>query len=71
MHGEHGLRPEQVGQVRGFADRQLRHPESPDSPSNRRISVIVQYLKPPGGDPKQDVGKQAEAPGNEKAPSTK
>jgi chemotaxis protein MotB len=68
---EHGLRPEQVGQVRGFADRQLRHPESPDSPSNRRISVIVQYLKPPGGDPKQDVGKQAEAPGNEKAPSTK
>jgi chemotaxis protein MotB len=41
-----GLRPVQVGQVRGFADRQLRHPEDPQSASNRRISVIVQYLKP-------------------------
>ena len=43
----HGLRPEQVGQVRGYAARQLRHPEDPDGPSNRRISVIVQYLVPP------------------------
>jgi chemotaxis protein MotB len=42
-----GLRPSQVGQVRGYADRQLRHPDDPESPSNRRISVIVQYLKPP------------------------
>ena len=25
----HGLRPDQVAQVRGFADRQLRHPEDP------------------------------------------
>ena len=42
----HGLRPEQVQQVRGYADRQLRHPEDPESPSNRRISVIVQYQSP-------------------------
>src|ERR1035438_790713 len=42
----HGLRPEQVQQVRGYADRQLRHPEDPESASNRRISVIVQYLSP-------------------------
>jgi len=42
----HGLRPEQVGQVRGYADRQLRHPDDPSHPSNRRISVIVQYLVP-------------------------
>jgi chemotaxis protein MotB len=41
---EHGLRAEQVQQVRGYADRQLRHPEDPQRPSNRRISVIVQYL---------------------------
>jgi len=41
-----GLRPEQVAQVRGYADRQLRHPEEPDAASNRRISVIVQYLAP-------------------------
>jgi len=41
---DHGLRTEQVEQVRGYADRQLRHPEDPNHPSNRRISVIVQYL---------------------------
>jgi chemotaxis protein MotB len=43
----HGVRVDQVAQVRGFADRQLRHPDDPESPSNRRISVIVQYLTPP------------------------
>ncbi len=40
----HGLNPEQISQVRGYADRQLRHPEDPGNPANRRISVIVQYL---------------------------
>jgi chemotaxis protein MotB len=43
----HGVRSQQVAQVRGFADRQLRHPEDPEHASNRRISVIVQYLTPP------------------------
>jgi chemotaxis protein MotB len=43
----HGVRADQVAQVRGFAERQLRHPQDPESPSNRRISVIVQYLTPP------------------------
>jgi chemotaxis protein MotB len=52
-----GLRPHQVAQVRGYADRQLRHPEDPDSPSNRRISVIVQYM---AGDEK-DEKKEAPA----------
>jgi chemotaxis protein MotB len=44
-----GVRPDQVVQVRGFADQQLRVSEDPNNPSNRRISVIVQYLdaKPP------------------------
>jgi len=41
-----GIRPEQIVQVRGFADRALRHPEDPGHPSNRRISVIVQYQNP-------------------------
>jgi flagellar motor protein MotB len=40
------VREEQVAQVRGYAERQLRHPEDPDSPSNRRITVIVQNLQP-------------------------
>jgi chemotaxis protein MotB len=44
-----GVRPEQIGQVRGFADRQLRHPEDPDAASNRRIRVIVQFVSPPEG----------------------
>ena len=43
----HGLRPEQIQQVRGYADRQLRHPEDPNNPSNRRISMIVQYPESP------------------------
>jgi chemotaxis protein MotB len=41
---QHGLRSDQVGQVRGYADRHLRHPEQPTGAANRRISVIVQYL---------------------------
>jgi chemotaxis protein MotB len=38
-----GLRPGQISQVRGFADRRPRLPDKPDDASNRRISVIVQY----------------------------
>ncbi|HEV2101974.1 MAG TPA: flagellar motor protein MotB [Candidatus Acidoferrum sp.] len=39
-----GIREDQVTQVRGFADQRLRKPETPLDPSNRRISLIVQYL---------------------------
>ena len=39
-----GIRSEQVSQVRGFADQRLRLPGKPEDPSNRRISLIVQYL---------------------------
>jgi chemotaxis protein MotB len=38
------LRPNQVVQVRGFADQSLRDKQHPEDPSNRRISVIVRYL---------------------------
>ena len=38
-----GLRAAQVTQVRGFADHKLRKPLQPTDPSNRRITVIVQY----------------------------
>ncbi len=49
-----GLRPGQVAEVRGFADQQLRHKKDPEDPSNRRISVIVQYQVAPDApaDPK-------------------
>jgi chemotaxis protein MotB len=58
----HGLRPEQVEQVRGFADRQLRHPKDPTHPSNRRISVIVQYLQARNGEGAAPAGSKAESP---------
>ncbi len=38
-----GLRAGQVKQVRGFADQRLRLGQNPQDPSNRRISLIVQY----------------------------
>jgi chemotaxis protein MotB len=41
---ENGIRTDQVTQVRGFADQKLRKADSPTDPSNRRISLIVQYL---------------------------
>jgi chemotaxis protein MotB len=40
---EHGLRSNQVRQVRGFADQNLLTPDDPYNPSNRRISVIITY----------------------------
>jgi hypothetical protein len=55
-----------VAQVRGYADRQLRHPEEPEAASNRRISVIVQYLTPPPGKEgaaEPEKGKEAEKNG--------
>jgi chemotaxis protein MotB len=42
---ENGLGPQQVTQVRGFADQHLRKPKDPEDPANRRISVIVEYRR--------------------------
>jgi len=39
-----GLAASQVVQVRGFSDQRLRKLDSPLDPSNRRISLIVQYI---------------------------
>jgi hypothetical protein len=36
--------------VRGFADQRLRNPKDPLDASNRRISIIVQYLTSEGAD---------------------
>lgn len=44
---EHGLRANQVSQVRGYADQKLRNTADPLEPANRRITLIVQYLAPP------------------------
>ena len=42
-----GLGPDQITQVRGFADRRLRKPQDPEDASNRRISLIVHYVVRP------------------------
>jgi chemotaxis protein MotB len=41
---QHGLRADQVTQVRGYADQQLRKPDAPEDPSNRRISILVRKM---------------------------
>ncbi len=59
-----GLGASQVTQVRGFADQRLRKLNDPLDPSNRRISLIVQYIL------KTNDEKDAKpaAPGEEKKP---
>ena len=47
---QHGLRGDQVSQVRGYADQKLRNNKDPLEPANRRITLIVQYIAPPEPD---------------------
>lgn len=42
---DNSIRPDQITQVRGFADQRLRKSDAPLDPSSRRISLIVQYLE--------------------------
>lgn len=48
MMQDEGIRADQISQVRGFADQRLRLPLKPEDPSNRRISLIVQYASQSG-----------------------
>ena len=47
---QNGLGLKQVSQIRGYADQRLRKPQDPEDPSNRRISLIVQYIPKPEPD---------------------
>lgn len=38
---EKGLKKDQTMEVRGFADRNLKHPDRPMDASNRRVSILV------------------------------
>jgi chemotaxis protein MotB len=40
-----GLRSNQVVQVRGYADQNLRKPLQPEDASNRRVTLIIQYVQ--------------------------
>jgi len=61
-----GIRPDQVTQVRGFADQMLRNKENPLDPSNRRVSVIVRYQDKTPGDPADAKGEGEKAKGETK-----
>jgi chemotaxis protein MotB len=43
MMQKEGVPSDQISQVRGFSDQRLRLPKQPEDPSNRRISLVVQY----------------------------
>jgi len=69
-----GVRSDQVSQVRGYADQLLRVKSDPLDASNRRISLIVQWIqKPaaaaPAGNGEGGKGAKAPAP-SEKAGAT-
>jgi chemotaxis protein MotB len=55
-----GVSANQVVQVRGYADRKLRKPLQPTDASNRRITVIIQYMENP--DQKQVVVSNGKLP---------
>jgi chemotaxis protein MotB len=52
-----GLGENQVMQVRGFANQRLRKPDAPLDPSNRRVSLIVEYLDKTAGTDKAELDK--------------
>jgi len=41
-----GLRPDQIVEMRGFADKMLLNGADPDDPRNRRVSVVVKIDEP-------------------------
>ena len=65
-----GIRSDQVTQVRGFADQRLRKLNDPLDPSNRRISLIVQYLVKPDDDDAKPVSGAPEPKGSEEKSAT-
>ncbi len=56
MQLDGGLAPDQVTQVRGFADQQLRVKDQPENASNRRVSIIVGYPTAPDADNSPQTG---------------
>jgi chemotaxis protein MotB len=59
---QQGVKPDQIAQLRGFADRHLRRPEDPNDFSNRRISIIVGFVDVPGADPEPHTPTATVAP---------
>lgn len=65
---EGGVGPNQVSQVRGYGDQMLRVPSNPFDPTNRRVSLIVQWQD--ASAPATDASKPAtDAPGDSAKPA--
>jgi chemotaxis protein MotB len=65
-----GLGQGKISQIRGYADQSLRVPANPLDPSNRRISLIVQWLDATSPDvPKSAAGSATAAPAALDAPA--
>ena len=41
------ISPKRIVEVTGYADRQLRNKDNPRDPSNRRISLMLPFVRPP------------------------
>jgi len=50
-----GVGKQQISQVRGYADQMLRVKRDPLDPTNRRISLIVQWVETPSSPRSQDT----------------
>jgi len=75
-----GVRADQITQVRGFANQNLRNKADPEAAANRRISVIVRYLPgdapepasdKAGGEKKAEEGQKADEPKKTEEPKEK
>ncbi|HEX5229024.1 MAG TPA: hypothetical protein VFW44_15005, partial [Bryobacteraceae bacterium] len=65
-----GVGPDQVADVRGFADQRLRRPDDPFSASNRRVSIVVKYRAPDDAAVRAAQAKP-DSPSGGKAPEAK
>jgi chemotaxis protein MotB len=70
---ENGMREDQVSQVRGYADQSPRDTAHPDAPTNRRVTLVIQYLiskdaVPTPEAPKETVKAGAPAAGTQTKP---
>jgi chemotaxis protein MotB len=66
-----GIGENQVTRVRGFADQRLRKLDAPLDPSNRRISVIAQYMVKPQTEDSSGADAAPAAPGTIVSDTTK
>ncbi len=57
-----GVGQGQIAQVRGFADMRLRKPDDPFDSSNRRISIIVQYVEKNGDEENKESSSEESKP---------